>query len=175
MAEYTVELHQLGGALRAGHASNLAAVVGGLYEAALRGMPKIVEATPTDRGHAKLGWNVRQVPNGADLYNDAPHIGILEMGRRAGKRPPLMPILRWLVRKAGLDLNGGARSFDGIKEVPWTTYLAAKSICAKIEREGSKPHGMIANNIDYLTRLAKQTIERRLRSSQSFNDDDLPF
>jgi len=128
--------------------------------AALRGLPIVVKATPSDRGQARAAWEVRKVEGGAELYNTAPHAATLEAGA-APHKPPLMPILRWVVRKFGLNLRNlgrGAdkkprrdkRSFNSIKEVPWGTYLVAKSIQEKIEREGSKPYGMISGNLSIL-------------------------
>lgn len=130
------------------------------YKAALRGLPIVVKATPSDRGQARAAWEVRKVPGGAELYNTAPHAATLEAGA-APHKPPLMPILRWVVRKWGLNLRNlgrsadkkprrDKRSFETIKEVPWGTYLVAKSIQEKIEREGSKPYGMISGNLSSL-------------------------
>lgn len=130
------------------------------FRAALRGLPVVVKATPSDRGAARAAWDVRRVKGGAELYNPAPYAATLEAGARP-HRPPLMPILRWVVRKWGLNLENlgrtagkkprrAKRSFQSIKDVPWLTYLVAKSIQEKIEKEGSKPHGMIAKNIGFL-------------------------
>lgn len=130
------------------------------YRAALRGLPIVVKATPSDTGQARAAWDVRRVKGGAELYNTAPHAATLEAGA-APHKPPLMPILRWVVRKWGLNLRNlgrpadkkprrDKRSFESIKEVPWGTYLVAKSIQEKIEKEGSKPHGMISGNLQKL-------------------------
>lgn len=130
------------------------------HRAALRALPVVVAATPSDRGAARGAWETRAVDGGAELYNTAPYAATLEAGARP-HRPPLMPILRWVVRKWGLNLENmgraagkkpkrAKRSFETIKDVPWLTYLVAKSIQEKIEKEGSKPHGMIANNLGFM-------------------------
>jgi hypothetical protein len=130
------------------------------YRAALRALPVVVKATPSDRGVARAAWDVSKVPGGAELFNTAPYAAVLEVGA-APHRPPLMPILRWVVRKFGLNLEGmsnvsaskkkkARRGFSTIKDVPWLTYLVAKSIQDKIEKQGSKPHGMIAKNLTFM-------------------------
>jgi len=159
---HTVELERLGATLRAHDHERFEDVRGAMYPAALRGEPIVAEATPSDRGHARQAWESRVTPEGAALQNDWPYIGILEMGSRP-HWPPIMPILRWLVRKEGLDLAGGSRSFNDLSEVPSQTYAVARAIQATIAREGTKPHHMVQNNLPKLRSIAKDEVEKVLR------------
>lgn len=166
--EHTVEAEQLGAAFREEQARHKRAIGRAMLRAAHRGMPIVVKATPSDRGTARAAWQVRKrfnkhgTPIGADLYNSAPHAGILEMGARP-HWPPLMPILRWVVRKFGLQLNQkGKRSFESFDEVPYGTYLVARAIQKKIAQKGSKAHRMVGNNLTKLRLIALRETKREL-------------
>lgn len=139
------------------------------FAAALRGMPRIVRETPSDRGQARAAWDVRMTPDGAEMYNDAPHIGILEAGSRP-HWPPIEPILRWVVRKFGTGLEndaGSKRSFESMDsaqdEVSDEAWAMAWGVAAKIAAEGTEPNWMVRDNLDYLLRLWKGEQERRSR------------
>lgn len=169
-----VEAEQWGAVVRHDEAERRQEIQRALYRAALRGEAIVAEATPVDRGHARNAWYVQPMPDGSViLANDWPYIGILERGSRP-HYPPLMPILRWLVRKEGLDLAGGRRSFETFDEVPYTTYLAAKAVQEKIGQEGTKPHRMVADNLDQLTTIAGQEIDHALRFGGG-GSDNVPF
>jgi len=179
MSTKHVTMEQLSAVLRVDFEEMVEASEGALFRAALKGVRPVVEDTPTDRGQAKAGWDVRRVKGGADLYNDVPYIGVLESGSRP-HRPPMMPIIEWVVRKFGLNLElidaGGSdedgkkamkrakKSFESIKDVPWRTYRFALAIVEKIEREGSEPHYMVKNNLDKLEAIAKSEVEKALGS-----------
>jgi len=147
-----------------------------LHKAALLGEAVVAEATPVDRGRTRNGWYVQRTHRGAIVANDSPIAGILELGSRP-HWPPLMPILRWVVRKFGLDLAGGRRSLpeEGLDEVPWPTYHAAKTVQEGIAKEGTEAHRMVGDNLQKLTKLAKAETERALRQTKSFDPDDVPF
>lgn len=139
--------------------------------AALKGMSVVVRATPSDRGIARGAWDVEQTSDGALLYNDAPHAGVLEFGARPHK-PPLLPILRWVVRKFGLNLRKrGKRSFESIKEVPWTTYLVAKSIQENIAKNGAQPNYMVGNNLPTLNKYLADETKRVIRNWERMKGD----
>lgn len=177
MSTKHVSMEQISAVLRADFEEMVEASEDALFRAALKGVRPVVEDTPTDRGQAKAGWDVRRVEGGADLYNDVPYVGVLEAGSRP-HRPPIMPILEWVVRKFGLNLElldaGGShedekkamkrakQSFESIKDVPWRTYRFAEAIAEKIEREGSEPHYMVKNNLPKLEAIAKREVEKAL-------------
>lgn len=173
MAVIEISAGQVGAALRQTDHELQHRVIAGLRRGALRGIPVVVKDTPADRGQARAGWDVAFVRDGADLFNDAPHAGILEAGSRP-HRPPILPILRWVVRKFGLNLEalaagatrksfrGTKRSFEGIGEVPASTVSFAWAIANKIAREGTAPHWMVRKNLKLLSRLAAEEVKREL-------------
>lgn len=158
----TVDITEAGAIIRQGFALSVAAGQRAQYRAALRAVPIVAEATPVDRGITRSAWQAVPVPNGAELRNDSPVAGILELGSRP-HRPPLLPILRWLVRKEGIDLKGGKRSFQSLDEVPPQTYAAAMGIVRAIAERGTKPHLMVRDNLPRLARLVQIETERALR------------
>lgn len=167
----TVELNQLGATLRHDKAQQERAMRVASYVAALRGEAIVVAATPSDRGLARQGWRTVQTADGAELRNDVPYIGILEKGSRP-HRPPIMPILRWVVRQWGVDLAGGKRSFKDLREVPWQTWSVARAIQEKIATEGTEPHFMVQDNLPTLRRYLREEVEARLSSS---GGGEVPF
>jgi len=55
-------------------------------------------------GHFRRAWNASALPDGAELFNDAPYAGVIEGGRRPGTRfPPVEAIARWVQRRLGLS------------------------------------------------------------------------
>ena len=165
MATHQVTEEQLGAALVAQQHDQHGAIVQGLYSAALRAMPHAVADTPADRGRARAAWDVIQLPDGADLFNDTPYAGILEEGSRP-HYPPLKPILRWVVRKFGIALDGGRRSFETIDQVPHETILVARSICQKIALRGTRAHHMIGGNFKLFVRIARRVVNRALGGTE---------
>lgn len=167
MATHEVDASRIGGVLRKMSAEQISGITNkATTRAALKGLRIVAKATPSDRGLARAAWDVDIKPGrGADLTNDSPYSGILEMGSRP-HTPPLMPILRWVVRRWGLDLSGGRRSFESIKDVPYPTYLAAKTIQERIGREGTKPYGMVTNNLSRLTRILRDEVTREIKRTK---------
>jgi hypothetical protein len=167
----TVEASQLGAKFRALQEEIEAAGRQGAFRAALRGVRVVAEDTPVDEGVARAGWQVQRTPDGAELFNDVPYAGILEAGSRP-HRPPLRPILEWVVRKFGLDLNndgGSRRSFESLDDVPRNTMALAMAVVQKIEDEGTEAHWMVKNNLDELAELLDQETERMLRKLDGGN------
>lgn len=157
MATKTVSYEAYGATLRVDDEKRRDAVIRALYTAALIGETIVAKDTPVDKGQAKNAWSVDPTSKGAILYNDAPHAGILELGSRP-HRPPFMPILRWVVRKFGT----GKKSFEDISEVDSDLYAMAIGVVRKIEREGTRAHYMVRDNLSKLNRITKREVERVL-------------
>lgn len=158
-----VDIDQLGAMLRTDFDQAVERTEFGLYRAALRALPLVVEATPSDRGLARGGWQVDKVAGGADLRNDAPHAGILEAGSRP-HRPPLEPILRWVVRVFGIGLEGGRRSYSDESDVPARTKAVAWAVTEKIAEHGTEAHWMVRGNMRKLAQYAREEVERMLKA-----------
>ena len=157
MSTHTVTVKEYGARLRMGAAAMDSTVKKALYTAALIGEVIVSEKTPVDRGQAKNAWAVVPTPDGADLINDAPHAGILELGSRP-HRPPLWPILEWVVRKFGT----GKKSITSFSDAEPHLVGIAKAIVEKIAAEGTEPHYMVRDSLPKLTEIAKREVERAL-------------
>lgn len=161
----TVQANQLGAELRAHQEEIFEAGRTGAFRAALRGVRLVAEDTPVDEGIARSGWQAQRTEDGAELFNDVPYVGVLEMGSRP-HRPPLRPILEWVVRKFGADLENtkaSRRSFEDMGDVSSEAVGIAMAVVDKIAREGTEPNWMVRNNIPKLTELLQEEVERMLR------------
>lgn len=93
----------------------------GLLSAALRlkqdivsvHIPNVRPFPPVARGTYRAGWNVRETHDGVELYNDAPHAGIVEHGVAAGSVKPgramLASLTEWVAMKGLADGAGATR------------------------------------------------------------------
>jgi hypothetical protein len=157
MSVRVVNVKEYGALLRMGSEARGASVRKALHTAALIGEVIVSSKTPVDRGQAKNAWAVVPTALGADLFNDAPHIGILELGSRP-HRPPLWPILEWVVRKFGT----GRKSITSFSDAEPHLIGIAMAIVQKIEEEGTKPHFMVRDSLPKLTEIAKREVEKAL-------------
>lgn len=163
MVREKVALSEMGAKYRKDHANRVEAVERGMRKAAHAGLPIVASATPVDRGRARAGWQVVFRDGGADLFNTVPYIGILEAGSRP-HWPPYDPILRWVVRKKGINLEGGQRHFESYNQVPWRTHQFAKAVQKTIAEEGTDPHWMVRDNLGRLRTQARRIVDRELRN-----------
>lgn len=161
MSTQTVSITNYGARLKLDDQDRRARVVRALYKAALIGETIVAQKTPVDRGQARNAWAVTPTATGAELYNDAPHAGILELGSRP-HRPPLRPILEWVVRKFGTGKNTGKKSFVEFSEVEPHLFGIAKAIVRKIEAEGTRPHYMVRDSLPKLAEITKKQVEKAL-------------
>ena len=111
--------------------------------AAHRGKTMITKHTPSDLGQLTLSWDVKKpLTKGrqiAELINDAPHAGIVEMGARPHKVSPegWWSLYEWVERHfpdaaapgGEVDVYGNDPEFS---RITW-------AIVRKIGREGPKP------------------------------------
>lgn len=160
MSVRTISVEDFGARLRFDAGQISTAMVAGMRAAALIGEGIVAADTPVDTGLTRNQWGVAGTPRGADLFNDSPIAGILELGSRP-HRPPFIPILRWVVRKFGT----GKRSFEDPSEVdnPELWAIAWGTVKA-IERHGTKPNYMVRDNLDRLNEIARREVERRLEA-----------
>jgi hypothetical protein len=104
---------------------------GKMHKAALKGLLSAAQRTvsviqteiipredraPVDRGVYRAGWRARKLDDGALVYNNTPHAGIVEYGARAenikvGKRM-IDALTEWIIRK-GLVGRASARDSAG--------------------------------------------------------------
>jgi hypothetical protein len=181
----TVSASQIGARLRRDEKKRQELIEKALFKAALDGEPLVAADTPVDRGQARNAWDVEPVEGGANLFNDAPHAGILEGGSRP-HRPPFKPILQWVVRNFGLELEAleareeaegtaGADPDEAARQAmqgarrslvdndPESASEGARSLAwavvHHIEENGTEPNWMVKNNLPKLRALAQEAVE----------------
>ena len=157
MTTQTVTVKAYGARLKLDDNARNNAIRKALYRSALIGEVIVSQKTPVDRGQARNAWKVVPTHDGAELFNDAPHAGILELGSRP-HHPPFRPILEWVVRKMGT----GKKSFVDYSEVEPHLFAIAKSIVRKIAAEGTRPHYMVRDSLPKLTEIVKREVDKAL-------------
>lgn len=133
--------------------------------AAHRGKAMIGRYTPSDLGQLSLSWNVRGDAKGAllaELYNDAPHAGVVEMGARPHKvsAEGWGAIYEWVERHfpEARDEEGGVDAYGNDPEVSRITWAIVK----KIGREGQKPTHFVKNRLRVFHEITIKEINHHL-------------
>lgn len=149
----------------------------GLLRGAHRGKSLMTRNTPVDQGQLKASWRVRK-PVGdivkAELINDAPHAGIVEMGARPHKvsAEGWAAIYEWVRRHFGFTttvrsgknkgkqsrmkkVKGDTGEDPGLSEITW-------GIVKKIEREGQLPTWFVRKRLPQLHNITIQEIVKQL-------------
>lgn len=154
----------------------------GMRAGAMRGQAHMPKKTPTDLGQARSSWRVSALGGDARLFNDAPHVGVLEAGARPHPVSPegWMSIFRWVMRHpemigAGASAVASARRKLGAKRLSkadaatgWISQQAAEitnAICWKIKTHGQEPTYFTRNEMPVLTKFAKQEIDREIQKA----------
>ena len=136
----TIPIRDLPSYMRRLGAAFPAAIRAGLTGAAVRSVATLENETTRkrirDTGHYKDGWTHSPAMSlGAasavvKVFNDAPYSGVIELGRRAGRKMPWVrdvpleaqPIYMWCIRKLGMTADEAAK--------------AARPIAWSIKRKG---------------------------------------
>ena len=88
------------------------ALQAGLLSAAMRAQTIVVAETQRKRvfntGHYEAAWKAERIVDGIRLYNLAPYAGIIEYGRRPGRRPRSEWLIPWVMRKFRLPQKAAA-------------------------------------------------------------------
>ena len=117
------------------------AALKGLLSAAQRTVSVIVteiipreERAPVDRGVYRAGWRARKLDDGALVYNNTPHAGIVEYGARAenikvGKRM-IDALTEWIIRKGLVGRASGkagkASQATEARQIAWAIATSMK-------------------------------------------------
>lgn len=114
---------------------------------------------PVDRGTYRRSFRADDLPQGAALYNYAPHAGVIEDGRRAGARqPPVEVIEAWLRRKLRVAIKEG--QVGPMSPRAWRS--AAFVIARAIGRRGLPAHRILARVNSRLQPLVLDAVNRAL-------------
>jgi hypothetical protein len=190
-----LEPEQLADALESGEEHIRAAIARGALAGAHRGRALIVPRTPTDMGQLRASWKVNAGTSDfsggvtgigatlAELYNDAPHVGIVELGSRPHGVSPegWAAIYEWVRRHYRGAVNGaGVRTYTlgGRGSMRPRTRGAGQpgpfkgddpditaitnAIVQKIRREGTKPTLFIQNSMEELREVMAAELHRAI-------------
>ncbi len=130
-------------------------------EAAHRGVALAVRKTNSeglvDLGLYKNAWIAARLfgpEGGAEIRNDAPYAGVLELGRRPGRPgPPFEPILEWVESKL---VRGGEIE-------PEEAHDVAFAIRASIHVKGSPGHFILKSVRSKVSRFYRSAALRLIR------------
>lgn len=156
------------------------ALARGLRMGAERGRAIIVRRTPMDLGQLRASWKVKAHDMVAELINDAPHAGIVELGARPHKvnAEGWQAIYEWVRRHP--ELYGASRprsrvsattaqqaqlgAFKGLDpEITSITWAIVK----KIQKHGQKPTFFVRESLDVLEKALIKEVERQLARATS--------
>lgn len=187
-----ISLEDLPDAIRTGEERIHRAVRVGALAGAHRARALIVGRTPTDMGQLRAAWKVKEGGGGgniltetiAELYNDAPHITIVELGARPHKVSPegWAAIYEWVRRHLRKTTGTGAqyRLGGGGKMRPRGAGVTGpfkgsdpdvsaitNAIAFKIRKYGQKPTLFVRNSIDEMRALMAYELNRAIQLAQA--------
>lgn len=152
------------------------AIAVGAQRGAQRGRSIIVRETPVDQGQLRNSW---KVSNGgqdsvAELYNDAPHAGIVEAGARPHpvSEEGREALYQWVRRNRasfGFATKSG-RAKKVTEQIEQQMRAIAEGIARKLRAKGQEPTHFVKKSLPALTEAARDEImpliERELQRGQ---------
>lgn len=152
---------QLGPAVRKLTAQMDRAVVKALQLTARYGATQAVRVSamtsprPRATGTFERSFVVTKLPDGALLSNSAGHARFVEVGRKAGKQPPVQAIMQWMIAK------GMAAQLNSESE----QLVVARAIARKIGRRGIKGRYVMKRTVPLMRkRLALEIVTQVQRA-----------
>lgn len=156
---------KVGALLRRRAKAHKRSVYRGVLAAAHRGKTMIGHHTPSDLGQLSLSWDVREGdPKSnllAELLNDAPHAGIVEMGAR----PHKVSAEGWHAIYQWVERHFDERDEDGDVDVYGNDPVVSRitwAIVKKIGREGQKPTYFVRDKLPALHQITVKEINHQL-------------
>ena len=143
------------------------AVLAGLTSAAVRSVGTLTTAGDLkgvmNTGRYKAGWShspamrLGEVHASIRVFNDAPYSGVVELGRRAGRKLPWprgvplenQPIYLWCISKLGMTADEAKK--------------AARPIAWSIKRKGIKGRYVVRDVLSQLARDGAEEVAKSLR------------
>lgn len=111
---------------------------------------------PVDRGTYRRNTHIEDLPDGAVMYNRTPYAGVIEEGRRPGRRmPPVRLLAEWVRRK-------------GISKDPAEAKQIAFAIARKMKAQGwpfapNQPMRIMGKVAERLDPLIQEEIDKAMR------------
>lgn len=131
----------------------------------------------TDQGVLKNSWVAERIGNTVQVYSNAPHAGVIELGCRPHKvsRAGIEAIAGWVKRKAFapkgpvlVRVHGPTgrveRKMPRGRTPDDEALSIAYAIAHKIEREGQKPKYLVRNELPKASAFYREEMSRILRS-----------
>lgn len=176
-----IGIDELPEALDRGDEAVQKAIARGALAGAHRGRALMVPRTPTDMGQLRASWKVQEKRDTfggistdlAELYNDAPHIGIVELGSRPHRINPegWHALYEWVRRHfRGGKLGGSGRMRPRVKgaivgpfkgDDPEITNIT-NAIAFKIRKYGTKATLFVRNSVEDLRGVMAAELQRQL-------------
>jgi len=193
-AVISVDLAKLPAALDRGERRVRRAVAAGALAGAHSGRAAIVKRTPVDLGQLKASWKVTAGAKEftgpetqlAELANDAPTVGIVELGARPHKVSPeaWAAIYQWVRRhfrggklggkgrmrpqprdQAGRFSGGGDGIVGPFKGADPLISKITNAIAWKLRTKGQRPTFFVRNSLDELRNLMAIELERAIAAA----------
>lgn len=146
---------------------------GALIVAAQRSKTLMVRRTPTDRGQMRNAWKVRKgtAKLGAELVNDAPYAGIMELGARPHKvsREGWEAIYEWARRHTFFTVGDGKKRRSGSEEYDPVAEAMAWGVVKMLEKHGypgpGREHKLywVRDSLPKIRRIVDREVVRQLR------------
>lgn len=155
MAEIRISARQLPAALRREAKRMPDAVRRGMVRAANRGVMHLVAQTDekglTYQGQYKAGFHAERTADGARIYNDAPHAGIIELGARPHpvSEEGIAHIAEWARIKLGMQEE--------------EAMALARGLAWKLRAKGQEGKFVFRDAQDKLVEILREEVERILR------------
>ena len=175
----TIPIRDLDNYMRRLGASFGPAILAGLTSAAVRSVATLATESNRkrvrDTGRYLNGWthspamSLGAASAAVKVYNDAPYSGVIELGRRAGRKMPWLrntplqsqPIYMWCIRQLGMTADEAEK--------------AARPIAWSIKRKGIKGRRVMADILDELGRDgAKEVASELMRAVRKARRAGLP-
>ena len=168
----TVDIRDIGGVVRKLEREVRRRIQTGVVRGAERGRGILVRKTPTDTGHARAAWRVSSMTtlfsnSGvlARLYNDAPHIGIIESGARPHpvSKEGVAAIEAWVRRHpeimAAAQDSGHGRMLTQTQDA----HRVAMGIAWKLRHHGQEPTYFIKHSLGRVREAMAREVARELK------------
>lgn len=173
MSRVVISAKDLPDELRRREAAIRQAIVRGIRSGARRGRATLVRKTPKDQGLMKAAWRDTATGSGvgevAEVLNDAPYAGVVEMGARphAVSEEGQLAIFEWAKRNManfiGVERHRFVkRRFKSLLDME--AKEIADAIVWRIRKHGQPPTYFIRGSLEQLSREALQEVDREIQA-----------
>jgi len=169
----TVDIKDIGGVVRRLELEVRRRIQAGVVRGAERGRGILVRKTPVDTGHARAAWRVSSMTtlfsgSGvlARLFNDAPHIGIIEAGARPHpvSKEGIAAIEAWVKRHPAVMEAAQDSGHGTMLTQTQAAHRVAMGIAWKLRHHGQAPTYFIKHSLERLRQAMAAEVARELKA-----------